>query len=876
MLNILKHLDPSLAKDGAHYSRRDFSSNPLTADEVYESFLAWIAERSMTLYPAQDEAVLAISSGANVILATPTGSGKSTVAVAAHFTALAQGQRSYYTAPIKALVSEKFFDLVEIFGAENVGMITGDSAINSHAPIICCTAEILANIALREGKNADLCQVIMDEFHFYSDPQRGWAWQVPLLELPQAQFLLMSATLGDTSRFEKEMTELTGRASMLVTSSERPIPLHYYYSMTPVQETVQELVETKQTPVYIVHFSQKAALEQANALLSVAIATKSDKEKISELIAKFRFGPGFGKQLNKLLRAGIGIHHAGMLPKYRRLVEQLAQAGLLKVICGTDTLGVGINVPIRTVLITALSKFDGNRSRRLRAREFHQIAGRAGRAGFDTAGTVVVQAPEHDIENARLMAKATAKFGDDTKRINQSLSSKRKKAPEGFVGWSEKTFDQLVAAEPEPLTSSFDISHAMLLNLMAREENPVLAAYRLLQENHEQPARRRELLRQAIGMYKELLAGGVIERSATPDEHGSYIHLTEDLQRNFALNQPLSAFALAALELLDPASPDYALDAISLIEATLDSPNLVLYAQERKAKNELAAELKADGVDYAERMAELDKVEYPQPLADLIEQAYTTYRQSAPWIARFEPRPKSIVRDMYERAMGFNDFVQYYALERGEGVLLRYLSDAYKALVHTVPADAVTEELEEIIAWLGELIRQTDSSLVDEWEKLAAGEDSASLAADRAAATGEITLDDAPEAVTKNERAFKVMVRNALFRRVELFAAERDRALGELDAESGWDADRWADAMDDYFDAYEDIYTDSAARSPRLMTLDTDTSAHPGVWRVQQAFADPEDNFDFGIRAEIDLTASDREGYPVLRILSVGEFEGTL
>lgn len=868
-MSILEYLSPKLAENPGGYNRLDYTGNPLTPDEIYEAFTGWISSRGMTLYPAQDEAVLEIAAGHNVVLATPTGSGKSTVAVAAHFTGLATGQRSYYTAPIKALVSEKFFDLIEIFGAENVGMITGDSAINADAPIICCTAEILANITLREGKTADVCQVIMDEFHFYSDPQRGWAWQLPLLELPQAQFLLMSATLGDTTRFQEEMTTLTGRESVLVASSERPIPLHFYYSTDPIQETVQELVQTKQAPVYIVHFSQKAALEQANALLPVAIASKEEKERIAQLIAKFRFGPGFGKALNKLVRAGIGIHHAGMLPKYRRLVERLAQAGLLKVICGTDTLGVGINVPIRTVLITALSKFDGSKNRRLRAREFHQIAGRAGRAGFDTAGTVVVQAPEHDIENARLLAKAQAKFGDDAKKINQSLSSKRKKAPEGFVGWSEKTFDQLVAAEPEPLTSSFDITHSMLLNLMQRPQNPVVAAYRILQVNHEPPQRRRELLRKAVSIYKELLTGGVIERTDTPDEHGSYLRLTEDLQDNFALNQPLSAFAVAAIELLDPDSPNYALDVLSLIEATLEPPHLVLYAQERKVKNELSAQLKADGVEYNERMYELDQVAYPQPLTELIEQAYTTYQQSAPWVARFEPHPKSVVRDMYERAMGFNDFVQYYALERGEGVLLRYLSDAYKALRQTVPESAVNDDLAEIIEWLGELVRQTDSSLVDEWEKLAAGEDAASLAADRAAA--EIK-DDTPPAVTKNVRAFRVMVRNALFRRVELFADERDRVLGELDEVSGWDADAWADAMDDYFDAYDDIYTDAEARSPKLVQIDDNVREHPGVWKVQQTFADPEDNFDWGIRAEVTLAASDDAGYPVLKILSVGEF----
>ena len=838
-----------------------------TSDELYDAFTQWADSTGRPLYPHQEESLLSIVEGEHVVAATPTGSGKSMIALAAHFTSLARGERSYYTAPLKALVSEKFFELIRLFGAQNVGMVTGDSSINPDAPIICCTAEILANQSLRQGRALDVDTVVMDEFHYYADPQRGWAWQVPLLELPQAQMVLLSATLGDVSWLVKDLRERTGRSVAVVDDAVRPVPLDFEYSVEAIGPLLERLIGQNKAPVYVVHFSQREAIERASALLSTKLIDRAQRDEISQAIAGERFGVGFGATLSKLLRTGIGVHHAGMLPRYRRLVERLAQQGLLPVICGTDTLGVGINVPIRCVVFTSLVKFDGAKERHLTAREFHQIAGRAGRAGFDTAGTVVVQAPEHDIENARLLAKAQAKFGDDTKRINQSLSSKRKKAPEGFVGWSEKTFEQLVEAAPEPLTSSFDITHSMLLNLMHRPENPVIAAYRIIQENHESPARRRELLRKAIGIYKELLTGGVIERTNTPDEHGSYLRLTEDLQDNFALNQPLSAFAVAALELLDPESPSYALDALSLIEATLESPNQVLYAQERKAKNELSAQLKADGVDYTERMNELDKVTYPQPLAELIDQAYTTYKQSAPWVARFEPRPKSIVRDMYERAMGFNDFVQYYSLERAEGVLLRYLSDAYKAMRHTIPDSAVTDELDDIIEWLGELVRQTDSSLVDEWEKLAAGEDTATIAAEHASIE-----EEEPPAVTKNLRAFRVMVRNALFRRVELFADERDRALGALDEWCGWDADRWADAMDDYFDVYDDIYTDADARSPRLVSMDEDTAAHPGVWKVQQSFADPEDNFDFGIRAEVDLAASDEAGYPVLKILSVGEF----
>src|SRR5690606_35161562 len=387
----------------------DGSTDP---DALYTAFAEWAADRGLSLYPHQEEALIELVSGANVILSTPTGSGKSLVAMGAHFFAFAQGKRTYYTAPIKALVSEKFFSLVEVFGAEYVGMMTGDSSVNPDAPIICCTAEILANMALRSGRDSDDGQVVMDESHFYSEPDRGWAWQVPLLELSDAQVLLMSATLGDVTFCRADLTRRTGRETAVGGAAERPVPLTFRYAMTPLHETIDELLHGGQAPVYVVHFAQAAAVERAQALMSVNVCSKAEKAAIAEVIGDFRFASGFGKTLSRLVRHGIGVHHAGMLPKYRRLVEQLAQAGLLKVICGTDTLGVGINVPIRTVVFTALTKFDGERMRHLKAREFHQIAGRAGRAGYDTDGYVVVQAPDHVVENAKLLAKA----GDDPKK----------------------------------------------------------------------------------------------------------------------------------------------------------------------------------------------------------------------------------------------------------------------------------------------------------------------------------------------------------------------------------------------------------------------------------------------------------------------------
>ncbi|HET9292263.1 MAG TPA: DEAD/DEAH box helicase, partial [Actinomycetes bacterium] len=267
-------------------------------DAVLDAFTTWASARGLALYPAQEEAVLEICAGANLILGTPTGSGKSLVALAAHAAALADGRRTFYTAPIKALVSEKFFDLCHELGSHNVGMLTGDAAVNAAAPVIVCTAEILANMALRGGERTDVGQVVMDEFHFYADPDRGWAWQVPLLTLPQAQFVLMSATLGDTRRFEDELSERTGRPTAVVRNAVRPVPLEYEYRNTALHETIDTLLATDRVPVYVVHFTQQSAVERAQSLMSVNVCTRDEKDAIARAIGEFRFGPGFGRSLS--------------------------------------------------------------------------------------------------------------------------------------------------------------------------------------------------------------------------------------------------------------------------------------------------------------------------------------------------------------------------------------------------------------------------------------------------------------------------------------------------------------------------------------------------------------------------------------------------
>jgi hypothetical protein len=842
-------------------------------DAVYVALGEWAEQQGLTLYPHQDEALLELLSGNNVVLATPTGSGKSLVATGAHLSALAQGRVSFYTAPIKALVSEKFFALCEVFGADDVGMLTGDAAVNADAPIIACTAEVLANIALREGRAADVGLVVMDEFHYYGEPDRGWAWQVPLLELPQAQFLLMSATLGDMSEIAADLSRRNGRETAIVADAERPVPLSFSWAMTPLAETLEELVTTGQAPAYVVHFTQAAAVEHATSLLNAGLLKldRPRRDAIVEKIGAFRFGAGFGKTLQKLVRAGIGVHHAGMLPKYRRLVETLAQAGLLTVVCGTDTLGVGINVPIRTVLFTGLAKFDGSRQRVLRTREFLQIAGRAGRAGFDTAGYVVVQAPEHVIVNERAKAKAEAKNAANPKKKSKA---QLKKPPEGTVVWTEQTFDKLVAGAPERLASRMRVDNAMLVNVLSRPEDAFPVMRRLLMDNHEPRRQQLRLARRALRLTRSLVRSGVVTRLDQPDEHGRRYVLTVHLPDDFALNQPLAHFALAAFDLLDTEAPTYGLDVLSVVEAVLEAPRQVLMAQQYAARGEAVAELKADGVEYEERMALLEEVTWPQPLAELLEATYAMYRTTHPWLPEDALVPKSVLREMWEQAMGFTDFVARYQLARSEGLVLRYLSDAYRTLRQTVPEAHRPPELEMLVEWLGETIRQTDSSLLDEWEALV---DPDPVAAHRD------EPPPPPRPLSAQERVLTVMVRNAMFARVlgcarddldallrlERSAADRfDPPREVVMTRSSWDA-----GLEGYYAEHESVATDADARGPAYFWLGPEETGEPAgapegasarVRRARQTIVDPAGHHDWVIEAVVDLDASDATGELVL------------
>ena len=896
-------------------------------DALYEAFSSWASSTGRPLYRHQDESLIEILSGNHVIAATPTGSGKSMIALAAHFVSMAHGGRSYYTAPLKALVSEKFFDLVSLFGADNVGMVTGDVSLNADAPIICCTAEILANQSLREGPTLDADMIVMDEFHFYADPQRGWAWQVPLLELTRPQFIAMSATLGDTSVFRKQWTDRTGRPTVEITDAQRPVPLEYDYVVDTLQDTVERLLSEGRHPIYIVHFSQKDAVDTASSLMDRKLVSPEVRSQIARELSSVSFTKGFGQTLRGLLSHGIGVHHAGMLPRYRRLVERLTQQGLLPVICGTDTLGVGINVPIRTVLLTSLVKFDGSKMRHLRSREFHQIAGRAGRAGFDTVGFVRVLAPEHEVEAAREHARLTAaqeaaRDEREAKRAKKKASKKRSGPKEGQITWSRSTFERLRDAAPEALQSHFEMTHSTVLNVLGGAadagRDPAEHLVHLALHNDDQPLPANPHIRHLADIYTSLLQAGVVEHlsSARAQELGvSRLQLVADLPDDFALNQPLSPFALAAFELLDPDSPTFALDVISIVEAVLEDPRPLLYAQENQAKAAAVASMKAQGMEYDERMAALEEISWPKPLEELLSPAFSVYARSNPWVGDLELSPKSVIREMIENAMTFTELISRYDVGRSEGVILRYLSDAYRMMRQVIPEEIMTEELEAMISWLADLIRSVDSSLLDEWEAMMNGEElteaeevSSTVGAERAFGADESGVI----AFTANRHAFRNAVRRALFNFVELMSRDDVDGLERASAQAAdsdglfaeaapWTGDDWDHALERYWAEHDWIDINQGARSQALCALEEQISGEDilalmsfsardnaiqrsrfealaravdeapagSVWLATQTITDPEGNMDWRIAALVDLAASDKEKLAVLTVLTV-------
>ena len=838
-------------------------------DELLGLFLEYVEGRGLQLYPAQESAILELFEEKNVILNTPTGSGKSLVAAALHFQSIARGHRSIYTCPIKALANEKWLALCREFGPDNVGLSTGDVSVNRDAPILCCTAEILANMAMREGSAAGVHDVVMDEFHYYADRDRGVAWQVPLLTLSKTRFLLMSATLGDTAFFEEELTRLNGRPTVTVSSTDRPVPLDHAYSELPLSQTVESLMADGKIPVYVVHFTQLEAAQSAQDFTSINVCTKEEKAAIAGALEGVRFTSPYGPEIKKWLRHGIGLHHAGLLPKYRVLVEQLAQRGLLKVICGTDTLGVGINVPIRTVLFTRLCKFDGQKTGILSARDFHQISGRAGRKGFDDRGWVVAQAPEHVIENLKLAEKSAR---DGRKTV-------KRQAPEkNFVNWDKNTFTRLIAAPPERLSSRFQVSHAMLLNVLGRSGDGCGAMRDLIKRCHDTPKAKKAHTSRAWQLFRSLLDRKIVEFVA-PDEmadRAQKLRVNVDLQDDFSMDQVLSLYLHETIPLMDPQAPDYALILLTLVESILENPDIILRKQLDRVKDRKMAEMKMDGVEYEQRMEELEKLEYPKPNREFVYATFNAFADKHPWVGQENIRPKSIAREMFESFRSFSDYIKDYELQRAEGVLLRHLNSVFKVLAQTVPDAAKNETIREMELYLSTMIRQVDSSLLEEWEKMRDPNY-------RPAETKEARPPGAEEAardITRDPKAFTAAIRTRLFSFLRgVVIGDYEQALssvqssgsGILDPASSadpWTPDRLRAAADSFFVEHQQIRLDPDARN--LRHTHVVPSEDKKTWRVQQVLVDPDEHNDWIVEFEVDLIRSRDLGEPVLLLRRLG------
>lgn len=843
-------------------------------EDAFDSFFEWTLELGIELYPAQEEGIMEVMSDHHVILNTPTGSGKSMVALGAHFWALAQGKRSVYTSPIKALVNEKFFSLCKTFGAENVGMLTGDASMNRDAPIICCTQEILSTLALSEGDACGIDYAIIDEFHYYGDRDRGMAWQLPLLALNRCKFLLMSATLGDTSHIQSQLYAQTGTEVSLVKSTQRPVPLNFSFNLEPLHETIPELLKQGRAPIYVVSFTQSGCASIAQSLTSLNLCDKEEKKAVQKAIKGTRLDSPYGADMKRFLLAGIGLHHAGLLPKYRLLVEKLAQAGVLKVIVGTDTLGVGINVPIRTVIFNELSKFDGRKNRLLTVRDFKQIAGRAGRKGFDDEGFVICQAPAWVIENTAIKRKKEA-------NPNKAKKLKFKSAPADRVSWTEATFEKLISSPSEVLTPRFKVDFSLMVNLLQSEYNlerpgggyGVLVS--LIRRSPFDQKKQRELLQEAKKVFRALLKAHVIEKE------GKAFKVAEDLQSSFSMHHSLSLYLLYAIGKV-PFGEDYELKILSLVEAILEDPSLILNKQRDVVVKERIAELKAEGVEYEERIEMVQDLTHPMPEAEFIFQSFNQYAEQRPWLLASPVSPKSVVRDMYMRCATFKDYVQLYNLKSSEGIVLRYLNSAYKALIQNVPEMCQTDTFHDIVAYLRATLRRADSSLLEAWMQMRFGRKAVErLQAKVQAESDQVTLErqditDDPKAFFARIRAQMRQVVQALSRKDYAEVLEHIRlpenfdpelSSEELNFQNGeWTPQALSEALAPFYKEYEEILFNQEARANHNTVI---TVIGPRHWSVRQILLDEQGDRLWYIDGEIDLFEQDTPEGALVKLLQI-------
>ena len=736
-------------------------------------------------------------------------------------------------------------------------MLTGDAAINAGAPIICCTAEVLAQMSLGNDDAMLPRYVVMDEFHYYADRDRGMAWQIPLLTLSRARFLLMSATLGDTSDIRRRLETFTGAPVALVRSTDRPVPLEFSYSEIPITEAITDLLTANRAPVYVVNFTQRDCHELAGGLMSIDICTKPEKRAIADALKGVRFDTPYGKEISRFLRHGVGVHHAGLLPRYRLLVESLAQSGHLKIVSGTDTLGVGINVPIRTVLFSKLCKYDGVKTRVLAVRDFKQIAGRAGRKGYDDHGWVVCQAPAHVVENKRLERRA----GGDTKKLRRLV---RKKPPErGYAHWDHVTFEKLASSEPEALKSRFDVSHGMVLNLLQRSPDGYRQLIDLIARSHERSGRQTRLRRKSAHLFRTLRAAKVLEVA------NRRVSVREDLQDDFSIHHTLSLYLLAAVGRLPPDTDDFALQVLTRVESILEDPHVVLMRQRDRLIRDRIAELKADGVPFDDRQEIIDEITWPMPDAETVCAELETFAEDHPWVRIDDLRSKSVARDMYERFASFNEYVRTYSLEKSEGVLLRYLSQVYKTLLQNVPEAVRDDSVVDLVAWMRATLARADSSLVQTWEAMVHGEPQTEPGEGGGDPEQEHPAPQ-PVDISRHPKLFAARIRTELHAFVKALRWKRWQDAVEAlrpHPENPVDAATLKAKLAPFHEAYSHVMFDHEARNSKRTLVEL---VEPRRWRVRQVLHDEQGDDMWYVEAEVDLRAPADDG-PVVTLVDVLE-----
>jgi uncharacterized protein DUF3516 len=530
------------------------------------------------------------------------------------------------------------------------------------------------------------------------------------------------------------------------------------------------------------------------------------------------------------------------------------------VISGTDTLGVGVNIPIRTVLFTKLAKFDGRKVGPLSVREFRQIAGRAGRKGFDERGSVVCQAPEHVIENKRMRARAQS--GGKKKR------EVTRKPPPGFVGWTEETFQKLRDRPPEPLLSRFRVTHGMLVLLLrhAEEQSDPRRSWRgvaeLVASSHEDERRKRRLLRDAAQLFRGLRAADVVRLERDPATGLQRVRVADDLQWDFSLHHALSLYLVEAISYIEARDEAFALELLSLVEAVLEDPRAILLRQVDRLKSDLMSRLKAEGVPYEERIARLDEVQHPAPSRAFIEQTFSYFAQKHPWVQRQDVRPKSIARELVEGYWDFDHYVRFYGLQRSEGLLLRYLGEVYGSLVQTVPAAAKTDAVHDVIAYLRAMLERVDSSLVAEWESL--------LHPDLAPSPQPTAPLRRSYDLAADPRELRARVRAELHGLTRALAARDWQEAAHLvhqDPDDPWTAERFARELAPFRADYGEIVFTPRARENQWTRLEPDG---PRRWRASQVLVDRDDDNLWHIAAVVDLGGERDPVGPLLRLTRIG------